>query len=189
MVDDLSGDLMAHDTGAGEREFAFEDMEIGVADPAGCTKLMNTTMSMSDEDARNQIGSSKRIPGDSNLSRRTLMVGTVLKHQRRTITKSSRFCIWLSKAACITSNRWTRHGTSRNSELGREAPAELAHLDWKWKRSGNAMSEAGGGKGGREGGKAGPLVLMRSSPALGRGMRNSSSVSGRPGSQKTAPRM
>ena len=33
--------------------------------------------------------------------------------------------------------------------------------------------------------KAGPLVLMRSSPALGRGIWNSSSVSGRPGSQKT----
>ena len=45
MVDDLSGDLMAHDTGAGERELAFQDMEIGVADPAGCTKLVNTTMS------------------------------------------------------------------------------------------------------------------------------------------------
>ena len=45
MVDNLSGDLMAHDTGAGERELAFQDMEIGVADPAGCTKLVNTTMS------------------------------------------------------------------------------------------------------------------------------------------------
>lgn len=57
MVDDLSGDLMAHDTGAGERELAFQDVEIGVADPAGCTKLVNTTMS--DGDARNQISSSK----------------------------------------------------------------------------------------------------------------------------------
>jgi len=123
MVDNLSGDLMAHDTGAGERELAFEDMEIGVADPAGCTKLVNTTMSMSDEDAslaRNQIGSSKRIPRDTNLQPRTLMVGTLVKHRRRAITKSSRFCIWLSKAASITSNQWTRHGTSRNSELGRE---------------------------------------------------------------------
>ncbi|BAT03485.1 Os08g0109250, partial [Oryza sativa Japonica Group] len=34
-----------------------------------------------------------------------------------------------------------------------------------------------------------PLVLMRSSPALGRGMRKSSRVRGRPGSQNTAPRM
>ena len=37
--------------------------------------------------------------------------------------------------------------------------------------------------------RAGPLVLTRTSPALGRGMRNSSMVSGRPGSQNTAPRM
>lgn len=35
MVNHLSSDLMAHDTGRGERELAFEDMEIGVADPAG----------------------------------------------------------------------------------------------------------------------------------------------------------
>lgn len=33
------------------------------------------------------------------------------------------------------------------------------------------------------------MVLMRTSPALGLGMRNSSTVSGRPGSQNTTPRM
>jgi hypothetical protein len=109
MVNHLSSDLMAHDTGRGERELAFEDMEIGVTDPAGCTKLVNTTTLMSDTDARNQISSSKRIPQDCNLPRRTRMVGTLANHQRRATTKSSSFCIWLSnKATSITSNRWSR---------------------------------------------------------------------------------
>jgi hypothetical protein len=103
MVDNLSSDLMAHDTGAGERELAFEDMEIGVADPAGCTKLANTTMSVGD--ANNQISSSKRIPQDSNLPRRIRMVQWLADSSEASAARnhqSSSFGIWLSKAASIT---------------------------------------------------------------------------------------
>lgn len=39
MVDNLPGDLMAHNTRAGERDFSFHDMEIGVAHPASCRSL------------------------------------------------------------------------------------------------------------------------------------------------------
>jgi len=34
VVDNLPGDLMAHDTRAGERDFSFHDMEVGMADTA-----------------------------------------------------------------------------------------------------------------------------------------------------------
>ena len=40
MVDNLPGDLMAHNTRAGERDFSFHDMEIGMADTASCTSLI-----------------------------------------------------------------------------------------------------------------------------------------------------
>jgi hypothetical protein len=43
MVDDLAGDLVAHDAGAGERDLAFQDVEVGVAHPAGCTPSRRTT--------------------------------------------------------------------------------------------------------------------------------------------------
>jgi hypothetical protein len=39
MVHDLPGDLMAHNTGAGERDFSFHDMEVRVADTTSCTSL------------------------------------------------------------------------------------------------------------------------------------------------------
>lgn len=35
MVDDLAGDLVADDARGGEGELALEDVEVGVADPAG----------------------------------------------------------------------------------------------------------------------------------------------------------